>query len=85
MSLQERERELEAQGWTRRFVACEPRLSEAVQLYRDLGYEVHLEPLPDSGEDGECRTCLEVNIDRYRIIYTRPAEGRGPFPEDELF
>jgi hypothetical protein len=72
---------LEEEGWTRRFVACEPRLSEAVSLYRETGFEVHLEPLPKHeecegckaevhGED-ECRICYDGFEDQYMIIYTR--------------
>jgi hypothetical protein len=76
-----REEELTGQGWTRRFVTCEPRLSESVELYRSLGFQVHLEPLPDNPDpDGcgeECRICFEQDKDRYRIIYTRKDEGGG--------
>jgi len=79
----EREDELIKEGWTRRFVANEPRLGEAVDLYQSMGYEVHLEPLPlvdcDSAdeESGECRACFEGFEDQYRIIYTRPERGEG--------
>ena len=66
-----RDEELRSQGWKKQFSTCEPRLSEAVELYRSLGYEVHLEPLPEKAEGGECRTCLEVDLGRYRTIYTR--------------
>ncbi len=59
-------------GWTKQFVAAEPRLSEAVELYRSLGLEVRLEPLPPA-EEGECRSCLEANLERFKVIYTRPA------------
>jgi hypothetical protein len=76
-----REDELAGRGWVRRFVACEPRLSESVELYQSLGFEVHLEPLPDNpGPDAcgeECRICFESDKDRYRIIYTRKKEGDG--------
>ena len=41
-----REDELIKDGWTRRFVANEPRLGEAVKLYGSMEYEVHLEPKP---------------------------------------
>jgi len=77
---------LEREGWTRQFTACEPRLSEAVELYRESGFEVRLEPLPEAGdahacagsEDRpECRACFEGVENRYRIIFTRPAKG-GP-------
>jgi hypothetical protein len=75
--------ELERQGWARQFVANEPRLSEAVELYRETGFEVHLEPLPkaqacdtcagtqDNKEQGECRVCFEGFEDQYKIIFTR--------------
>jgi hypothetical protein len=78
-----REEELEREGWTRRFLACEPRLSESVELYRSLGYEVHLEPLPenpDPADCGECRICFEQDRDRYRTIYTRGPDGKGDEP-----
>ena len=48
----QREKELEAEGWTRQFVAGEPRLSEASEMYRELGFEVLLEPLP---REPDCR------------------------------
>jgi hypothetical protein len=76
-----REEELVNLGWTRRFVACEPRLSESVELYESLGHRVHLEPLPDSPDpttcEDECRICFEEDKDRYRIIFTRKTEGKG--------
>jgi hypothetical protein len=78
-----REDELTKDGWTRRFVANEPRLSEAVELYRSMGYEVYLEPLPtvdsDSAEEesGECRTCFKGFEGQYKIIYTRPQKGES--------
>lgn len=73
-----REDELIEEGWTRRFVAKEPRLSEAVELYRSMGYELHLEPLPPvdcnsaDEESEECRACFKGFEEQYKIIYTRP-------------
>lgn len=72
---------LEKEGWTRQFVADEPRLSEAVEAYREAGFAVRLEPLPEepecdgcAGEEsGACRICFEGFEDRYRIILTRRA------------
>jgi hypothetical protein len=76
-----REEELITAGWEKRFVACEPRLSEAVDLYKDIGFEVHLEPLPDgaeleasSCEANGCTACFDVDRERYRIIFTKPAD-----------
>lgn len=76
--------ELEEQGWVRQFIASEPRLGEAVELYKESGFEVHLEPLPTSQEcdacagpeqegQEECRVCFEGFEDSYKIIFTRPA------------
>jgi len=79
-----RTRQLEEEGWVRQFVANEPRLSEAVDLYRESGFEVHLEPLlkgqecetcpgtEDPEEKGECRICFQGFEDQYKVIYTRP-------------
>ena len=72
---------LEASGWTRRFTACEPRLSETVELYRESGFEVLLVNLPSEKvgidckknyEKYECRKCFDRAEEKYRIIYTRP-------------
>jgi hypothetical protein len=78
--------QLESQGWVQRFIANEPRLSEAVNLYKETGFEVHLEPLPKQegtdtcsveGKNNECRTCFAGSEDQYKIIFTRPLK-EGP-------
>ena len=78
-----RENDLTKEGWMRRFVANEPRLSEMVELYRSMGHEVHLEPIPlvdcDSAdeESQECRACFKGFEDQYKVIYTRPRKGES--------
>jgi hypothetical protein len=76
-----REDELVKAGWERRFVTSEPRLSEMVDMYKEIGFEVHLEPLPskeeldDGGcEESGCTACFDLDRERYRIIFTRAAE-----------
>ena len=79
-----REDELIKVGWQRRFIACEPRLSEMVAMYEEIGLKVHLEPLPTKEEikledtktctDRGCTVCFDVDRERYRIIFTKPAE-----------
>jgi hypothetical protein len=69
-----RPEELAAQGWQRQATYDEPRLSEMADLYRELGLEVHLEPLHPEGENG-CIGCLAEFPERYRTIYTRKREG----------
>ncbi len=66
-----RDAELDGQGWTRRTTIDEPRLSELVQMYRELGFQVLMEPVGLMAE-GECQECLSQDPDRYRTIYTRP-------------
>ena len=63
------EDELLARGFERCFVADEPRLSEAVETYEELGFEVAL--LPVACNDGSCTECLQQDPDRYRVIYIR--------------
>jgi hypothetical protein len=75
-----REDELIKAGWEKRFIASEPRLAEMVEMYKEIGFEVHLEPLPPKeemdekscGESG-CTACFDVDRKRYRIIFTRQA------------
>jgi hypothetical protein len=81
-----REEELTKAGWERRFIACEPRLSEMVEMYEEIGLEVHLEPLPAKEEleregtetctDKGCTVCFDVDSERYRIIFTKPAGNK---------
>ena len=50
------------EGWKRRMVASEPRLSEVKDMYESLGFEVRLEPVgPDDPywDEEECTACLE--------------------------
>lgn len=76
-----REEELASQGWEKRFMADEPRLSEMKELYESIGFEVLLEPLPPKEElaacaEGGCTACLDADPARYRIIYTRANDAR---------
>jgi hypothetical protein len=66
-----REKELQKEGWEKRFTIDEPRLSEMVEQYKELGFEVLLEPVDISSE--ECTTCITNPAfrDRYKTIYTR--------------
>ena len=68
------EAELLAQGWERRFIYDEPRLSEAVETYREIGFEVTLLPVPP--DDVDCSECMKENPQRYRVIYTRKRDTR---------
>ncbi|NWG01850.1 MAG: 4Fe-4S binding protein [Syntrophaceae bacterium] len=70
-NLMTREEELRKQGWEKRFIMDEPRLSEMAEQYRELDFEVLLEPVDTSSE--ECITCMKDHHfrQRYKTIYTR--------------
>jgi hypothetical protein len=83
-----REEELIRAGWEKRFIACEPRLSEMADMYREIGFEVLLEPLPTKEEieaqdcgtscdEKGCTVCYGADTTRYRIIFTRRKEERS--------
>jgi hypothetical protein len=86
---------LESEGWERKFIASEPRLSEAVEVYKEAGFEIHLEPLPKEPEcntctgeeeknEGECRVCFQGMEDKYKIIYARLFEKESSSDDDSL-
>ncbi|MDQ7029705.1 MAG: hypothetical protein Q9O62_07985 [Ardenticatenia bacterium] len=63
--------ELEHEGWKRRFVVAPARLEETVELYRSLGYDIHLEPLSPDELEEQCREC-RLAVAFFRVLYTRP-------------
>lgn len=72
----QRETQLLAKGWVKQFMSDEPRLSEMVEEYTALGFQVHLEPVdPASCAGGSgCTACFEMPevAAKFKIIFTRP-------------
>jgi len=66
-----REEELVKEGWRKQFMTNEPRLSEAVEEYKAIGFEVRLEAVDLNEDDGTCKTCLKFAPDEFKVIYTR--------------
>ncbi len=62
--------ELAAEGWEKRTTYDEPRLSEMVQFYEELGFEVLLQPL-DPAEETACSECMLLNPENYKTVFTR--------------
>lgn len=60
----------DANGWQAKGTYGEPRLSELAHMYRELGFEVRLEPFAP-GESTECSQCMHGSADGYRTVYTR--------------
>lgn len=56
-------------------MADEPRLSEAVEEYHNLGFEVHLEAVDPRAcaDSGKCAACFKSPdaAGRFKIIFTR--------------
>ena len=67
MSLKEK---LISEGWEKKATYDDPRLSEMVAMYEEIGLEVHLEPFDAENEDG-CSGCLQLSPERFKTIYTR--------------
>ena len=63
--------DLVAQGWERRFITDGRRAREMVDLYSELGYEVHLEPLDEQEFAEECEDCALVALLKFVTLYTR--------------
>lgn len=74
------------EGWRRQTTIGEPRLSEIVENYKAMGYEVHVESWQIEGDGDGCTTCLDDDQASGKVlgtVYTRRATSAAP--EDELF
>jgi hypothetical protein len=63
-----RESELARLGWKKQTTYDEPRLSELVAMYGEMGLEVRLEE-PDLDDD--CTACFAGSAGKLKTIYTR--------------
>ena len=64
------EKKLAGEGWQKQGIYDEHRLSEIIEMYREIGLEVHLEPFNPENEKG-CTTCMQQKPDQYKTLYTR--------------
>ncbi len=64
------EEKLISEGWEKQATYDEPRLSEMVDTYKEIGLEVLLEPFNAANEEG-CTGCMELSPDQFKTIYTR--------------
>ena len=74
------ENELTRDDWQKQSTNDEPRLSELAEMYKDIGYDVHLEPFHPEEEPG-CTECMKLQADRYKTIYIRKKSGQ----ESDMF
>lgn len=61
--------ELYKEGWEKQSTLDEPRLSEVVQTYQEIGFEVLLEPFLPEGE--ECAECMKEAPENYKTVFVR--------------
>jgi hypothetical protein len=64
------EEKLISAGWEKKATYDDPRLSEMVAVYEEIGLDVHLEPFDAENEDG-CTGCMQSFPDQFKTIYTR--------------
>ena len=75
------EEKLIKDGWQKQATYDDPRLSEMVEMYAEIGLEVHLEPFNVENESG-CSGCMQLKPDLFKTLYTRRKFGHGMI-EDE--
>jgi hypothetical protein len=81
------EGELLAQGWVKQTTIGEPRLSEIVENYRSMGYEVFVIEHPVDTSGDSCNTCFSAGSEMgemYGDIFIRQSGNAKPL-ENELF
>ena len=74
----------EIEGWTAKYIGSEPRLSEQVELFRELGFEVRIEPLDPAACNG-CTECFKDSPTPIMILYVRKLLTDDTALDDELF
>jgi hypothetical protein len=57
--------------WIRRNTSDEPRLSELVEMYEELGFEVKIKDFDPGELHEDCGECMAANPGKYKVIYTR--------------
>jgi len=64
------------EGWERQNTLDEPRLSEVAEMYREIGFEVRIEPFDPDRESG-CTECMRASAEKFKTIYTRRIKTEG--------
>jgi hypothetical protein len=63
--------QLMAAGWERRYIADARQAQEASELYTELGFEVHTEPVRAEELGDDCEDCRLLVLLQFQTIYTR--------------
>jgi len=65
---------LKSEGWIQQFSASGPRLQEAIENYRTLGFEVRTIPVKELDLEG-CTVCFDDENDDTVMIFTRKIDA----------
>ena len=58
--------------WERRSIIDIDRVSEQVELYEEIGFEVMVKDVdPEHLPEEYCKECFIANPEKYKILYTR--------------
>lgn len=70
------------EGWRRQTTIGEPRLSEIVQAYLAMGFEVRVEAF-EASVNGGCTSCFTTGHEMGFRVGTVYVRRRGEAPEDD--
>ena len=62
--------EAHIKGWERRGIYDDPRLTQILKMYDEIGFIVRVEPFIPEMEAG-CIECIKENPDKYKVLYTK--------------
>ena len=71
---------LKSEGWIEQFTASGPRLQEAIENYRMLGFEFKTIPVKELELEG-CTACFDNENDETVMIFTRKSAST---PTDDI-
>lgn len=58
--------------WERRSIIGNERVSEQVEMYESIGFEVMVKDVdPEQLPEEYCKECFIANPEKYKILYTR--------------
>ena len=58
--------------WERRSIIDNDRVSEQVEMYESIGFEVIVKDVdPEQLPEEYCKECFIANPEKYKILYTR--------------
>jgi len=61
--------------WLRRSIIDNHRVSEQVEMYESIGFEVVVKDVdPEHLPEEYCKECYIANPEKYKILYTRKKE-----------